>query len=50
MRRSGRNGFLQKYVFRVFGLYPWECALCREIKLFRLRNVHTKKTKEHHAK
>ena len=37
MRRNLRQGFLQKNFFPVFGLYPWECVLCRKVHLFRYR-------------
>jgi len=37
MRRLARSSFLQKYVFPLFGYYPWECFACRKIRLLRVR-------------
>ena len=31
--RIARHGFLQKRVYNLFGLYPWECPHCRRISL-----------------
>lgn len=30
LRRSPRAGFIQFYVFTLFGYYPWECIRCGE--------------------
>jgi hypothetical protein len=35
LRRENRAGFLQMKVFPIFGLYPWECIMCRKVKLYR---------------
>jgi hypothetical protein len=37
MRRVSRHGFLEKKIYPLFGLYPWECGYCRMVKLFRNR-------------
>ncbi|HUA96913.1 MAG TPA: hypothetical protein VMA34_01145 [Terracidiphilus sp.] len=37
MRRVARRGFLQKKVYPVLGLYPWECGACREVTMVRKR-------------
>jgi hypothetical protein len=37
MRRIERKGVLQKKVFSFFGYFPWECPLCRVVKLFKNR-------------
>jgi len=29
LRRISRKGFLQLNFFPLFGLYPWECPICR---------------------
>jgi hypothetical protein len=47
IRRVARNGFLQTKVFPFFGLYPWECPMCRKIFLkkdrgTRIRRKHRK--------
>jgi hypothetical protein len=31
LRRENRRGFLQLKVFPLFGLYPWECIMCRRV-------------------
>ena len=31
LRRHGRVGFWQRVVMPRFGLFPWECGLCRKI-------------------
>jgi hypothetical protein len=35
LRREPRNGFLQMKVYPMFGLYPWECMMCRNVLLYR---------------
>jgi hypothetical protein len=37
LRRLARIGFLQRYVLPLFGLYPWECFVCRKTRYFRVR-------------
>jgi hypothetical protein len=37
LRRLGRKGFLQRFIFPVFGYYPWECFACRRKWLVRTR-------------
>ena len=37
MRRVTRIGFLQKRFYPLFGLFPWECNTCREVKLLKKR-------------
>ncbi len=37
LRRLPRHGFLQQKILPLFGYYPWECPICREIKFFRKR-------------
>jgi ribosomal protein L40E len=34
LRRENRQGFLQLKVFPLFGLYPWECVVCRKVRLY----------------
>jgi ribosomal protein L40E len=34
LRRQKRHGFLQLKVFPLFGLYPWECAMCRKVRMY----------------
>ena len=35
MRRINRTNFLQRTVLPWFGIYPWECAMCRKKTFFR---------------
>jgi hypothetical protein len=37
LRRERRKGLLQVKLFPLFGLFPWECKLCRNVKLYRAR-------------
>ncbi len=37
LRRQGRVGFLQRVVLPRFGLFPWECGMCRRVFLLRQR-------------
>jgi hypothetical protein len=34
LRREPRHGFLQHKIFPLFGLYPWECCMCRAVRLY----------------
>ena len=33
LRRQGRVGFWQRVVLPRFGLFPWECGMCRRVYL-----------------
>lgn len=35
LRRVNRSGFFQRQVLTYFGLYPWECVLCRSRRFLR---------------
>jgi hypothetical protein len=35
LRREDRRGFLQLKIFPLFGLYPWECVMCRKVRIYR---------------
>jgi predicted RNA-binding Zn-ribbon protein involved in translation (DUF1610 family) len=37
MRRVKREGFWQVKFWPRFGMFPWECAQCRQTSLFRCR-------------
>lgn len=39
LRRQGRVGFLQRVVYPRFGLFPWECGLCRKIFMLSQRST-----------
>jgi len=46
LRREHRSGFLQKKVFPIFGLFPWECSMCRKVRLYRMEfKLHRSKEK-----
>jgi hypothetical protein len=34
LRRESRNGFFQRTIFPLFGLFPWECVFCRKTRLY----------------
>jgi predicted RNA-binding Zn-ribbon protein involved in translation (DUF1610 family) len=38
LRRIHRRGFLQMRVYSLFGYFPWECPVCREPMLLRVRH------------
>ena len=44
MRRISRKGFLQKRVLSLFGLYPWECYQCREIRMLHERGMRKRRS------
>lgn len=37
LARIARRGFFRQRVWPIFGLYPWECAICRREFLMRKR-------------
>lgn len=45
LTRVARHGFLQEQVYPRFGLYPWECAQCREVFLLKSRGVSYRKAR-----
>ena len=45
LRRMSRDGFLQKRVYPLLGLFPWECPVCRTPVLLRKRYLRRKKSK-----
>jgi len=42
LRRIPRKGFLQLKIYPLFGYYPWECPVCRELNL--VRKQHQRKS------
>ena len=42
MRRLPREGFMQKKFWPIFGLFPWECPVCRKPHLMRSRGKRTR--------
>ena len=34
LRRETRKSFAQKKLFPLFGFFPWECAICRKVRLY----------------
>lgn len=30
LRRSTRSGFAEKFVYSLFGYYPWRCTYCKK--------------------
>ena len=45
MRRLMRESFMQRKVYPFFGYYPWECPLCRELVMFKVRHLRKKRSK-----
>ena len=45
MRRVARVGFLQRRVLPLFGLYPWECPICREVKILHKRGKRVRRSR-----
>ena len=39
LRREERHGFVQVRLLSWFGLYPWECGLCRRVSFHRHRGA-----------
>jgi hypothetical protein len=39
-RRVNRDGFLQRKVLVIFGMYPWKCGACGSTFLYRRRGLH----------
>ena len=37
MRRLPRYGFLQDWFWPRLGFYPWECPICRKMRMVRFR-------------
>jgi hypothetical protein len=45
MRRLTRESFMQREIYPLFGYYPWECPLCRELIMYKVRSVRKRKSK-----
>jgi DNA-directed RNA polymerase subunit RPC12/RpoP len=39
VRRVYRKGPLQKFIYPLFGYYPWRCTRCGKKLMLRLRNL-----------
>ena len=39
LRRQGRVGLWQRIVLPRFGLFPWECGMCRKVYMLRQRTT-----------
>ena len=39
LARIARRGFLRNYIFPLYGLYPWQCAICGKQRLIRKRSA-----------
>jgi hypothetical protein len=49
LRRQHRRGFFQRRLFPIFGLFPWECVLCRKVKLYRQEMKPNQRVRQHGA-
>ena len=43
MARIGRRGFWQERILPLFGRYPWQCAICGEVRMLRRRGAVIRK-------
>jgi len=43
--RVHRDGFLQRNVLGLFGIYPWKCCACGSLFLYRSRGYRTRRIK-----
>jgi ssDNA-binding Zn-finger/Zn-ribbon topoisomerase 1 len=43
MRRLPRHGFLQQVFWPRLGFYPWECPICRKLRMVRFRGKRKKR-------
>jgi hypothetical protein len=49
LRRLARKGFLQLNVYPVFGLYPWECPLCRKALMVKKKYARKRRSVQQHT-
>lgn len=38
LRRLHRKGFLQRTIYSLFGYFPWECPVCRDPIMLKVRH------------
>jgi len=46
MHRLERKGFMQLNVYPLFGYYPWECGMCKQ--LFMIKKRYRRKRRSTH--
>ena len=46
LARIARRGFLRNRIYPIFGLYPWQCAICGRQYLIRKRSAGYRQTSE----
>lgn len=46
VHRLERKGFMQLNVYPLFGYYPWECGMCRQ--LFMIKKRYRRKRRSNH--
>lgn len=44
LHRAERKGFMQKFVYPRFGLFPWKCRRCQIVKLYKKRGIRRHRT------
>ena len=49
MRRLMRESFMQRRVYPYFGYFPWECPLCRELTMYKVRHLKRRKSRRDEA-
>ena len=43
LHRVEREGFMENYIYSLFGYYPWKCSACKAYSLLKKRSVRKKK-------
>lgn len=49
LRRSSRQGFVERFVYSLFGLYPWRCRQCCMRSMLRDRGEQSRPHASVHA-
>jgi hypothetical protein len=47
LHRKRRRGFLQRFVYSLFGYYPWHCTSCNLVGMYRGRKDSDESEREH---
>lgn len=45
LRRTSREGFMQRAIFARFGYFPWKCSGCHVIRLIKNRGMRHRRRK-----
>jgi ssDNA-binding Zn-finger/Zn-ribbon topoisomerase 1 len=44
LRRTAREGFMQRAIYPRFGYYPWKCSGCQAVQLIKNRGARRRRT------